>query len=192
MNKKEEINLENMITNLNQDINNKINELQRELNEEKIINDKIRKENNKLKEIISQLKQEKEKIKIIKENKINELKEKIKSLENELNIKIYELNKKYSKNTNTENSIISTKPGEKIIAVLFMTQGNFDINNYTMPCKSTDLFVKLEERLYNDYPEYKKKETYFLVNARKIKRFLTVEENKIKNNDIISLFVVDE
>ena len=73
-----------------------------------------------------------------------------------------------------------------------MTQGNFDINNYTMPCKSTDLFVKLEERLYNDYPEYKKKETYFLVNARKIKRFLTVEENKIKNNDIISLFVVDE
>ena len=73
-----------------------------------------------------------------------------------------------------------------------MTQGNFDINNYTMSCKSTDLFVKLEKRLYNDYPEYKKKETYFLVNARKIKRFLTVEENKIKNNDIISLFVVDE
>ena len=70
-----------------------------------------------------------------------------------------------------------------------MTQGNQDIVNYTIPCKSTDLFVRLEERLYNDYPKYRNYETILLFNTRRILRFKTLEENKIKSNDIISLFV---
>ena len=69
-----------------------------------------------------------------------------------------------------------------------MTQGNQDIVNYTIPCKSTDLFVRLEERLYNDYPKYRNYETFFMVNTRRILRFKTLEENKIKSGDIISLF----
>jgi len=68
-----------------------------------------------------------------------------------------------------------------------MTQGNQDIVNYTIPCKSTDLFVRLEERLYNDYPKYRNFETFFMVNTRRILRFKTLE-NKIKSGDIISLF----
>ena len=73
-----------------------------------------------------------------------------------------------------------------------MTQGNQDIINYSMVCKTTDLFVRLEERLYIDFPKYKNYETYFMVNARRILRFKTLEENKIKNNDIISLFFNEE
>ena len=119
--------------------------------------------------------------------------EKIKSLEKELinknkELEYYILNKK---NIN-ENKIISSKEGEEIIAVLFMSIGNQDIFNYAMPCKKTDLFIKLEERLYNDFPKYKNYETYFEVNTRRIKRFKSVEENNIKNNDIISLFFIDE
>ena len=72
-----------------------------------------------------------------------------------------------------------------------MTQGNNDIFNYSMTCKNTELFVRLEERLYDDFPEYKKVETIFMVDARRIFRFQTLDENKIKRNDIISLFVVD-
>ena len=72
-----------------------------------------------------------------------------------------------------------------------MTQGNNDIFNYAMTCKNTELFVRLEERLYADFPEYKKLETIFMVDARRILRFQTLDENKIKRNDIISLFVVD-
>ena len=68
-----------------------------------------------------------------------------------------------------------------------MTQGNQDIVNFTIPCKSTDLFVRLEERLYNDYPKYRNFETFFMVNTRRILRFKTLE-NKIKSGDIISLF----
>ena len=72
-----------------------------------------------------------------------------------------------------------------------MTQGNNDIFNYSMTCKNTELFVRLEERLYDDFPKYKKLETIFMVDARRILRFQTLDENKIKRNDIISLFVVD-
>ena len=88
--------------------------------------------------------------------------------------------------------IKSIKPGEKIFSVLFMTQGNNDINNYAMSCKNTDLFVRLEEKSYDDYPEHKNYETYFMVNTRRILRFKTMDENKIKNNDIISVFIYEE
>jgi len=70
-----------------------------------------------------------------------------------------------------------------------MTQGSQEIINYAMPCKNTDLFVRLEERLYNDFPKFRNVETFFMVNTRRILRFKTLEENKIKSNDIISLFV---
>ena len=47
------------------------------------------------------------------------------------------------------------------------------------------------QNMYDDFPEYKKLETIFMVDARRILRFQTLDENKIKRNDIISLFVVD-
>ena len=80
---------------------------------------------------------------------------------------------------------------EKIISVLFMTQGNQDIINYSMACKTTDLFSSLEERLYQDYPNYRNVEKIFMVNANRISRNKTLEENNIKNNDIINIFPID-
>ena len=72
-----------------------------------------------------------------------------------------------------------------------MTQGSHDIFNYAMTCKNTDLFVRLEERLYNDFPKYRNFDNYFMVNTRRILRFKTLEENNIKHNNIISLFVIE-
>ena len=54
--------------------------------------------------------------------------------------------------------------------------------------QNTDLFVRLEEKLYNDFPKYKNYEIFFKVNTRPILRFKTLEENRIKNNDMIALF----
>ena len=79
----------------------------------------------------------------------------------------------------------------KIISVLFMTQGNQDIINYSMACKTTDLFSSLEERLYQDYPNYRNVQKIFMVNANRISRNKTLEENNIKNNDIINIFPID-
>ena len=88
-----------------------------------------------------------------------------------------------------KNYVISSKPGEKILSINFVSNGFQGIMNYSLPCKNTDLFVRLEEKLNNDYPELKDKETYFLVNGRKIKRFKTLDENHINSNDVINLFL---
>ena len=161
-------------------MDNQIYRLKEEFKEEKNKNQNLNNEIKKLNNIIEQLK-----------NNDYILKEKIKQLEKEINNKNIEIQGYISQLQNV-NEITLIKPGEKIIVVLFMTQGNQDIFNYAMACKNTDLFVRLEEKLYNDYPKYKNYETYFMVNAKRILRFKTVEENNIKNNDIISLFFNDD
>ena len=162
---------------------NEIEKLKRELEIEK-------NKNKQLQDTINQLKQnhnsEIEKYK----KDINKLVEKNKELEKLLEEKNQEIKDyifKFS-NSNNNEQLVNFKTGDKIIAVLFMTQGNQDIYNYTMPCKTSDLFVRLEERLYHDFPKYRNFETFFMVNARRIFRFKSLEENQIKNNDIISLF----
>ena len=153
---------------------------------------------NKIKDLENIIIKLKDENKIInnKLNDYNTLKNKIKNLENEINNKNKEIENYIFqiKNINdNKNEITSFIPGkEKIIAVLFMSQGNNDIFNYTRACKNTDLFVTLEERLYNDFPKYKNYQTYFKVDVRTILRFKTIEENGIKNNDIISVFFEEE
>ena len=164
--------------------NNEIDNLRRELKDEKEKNKKLQDTINNLNNIINQLKQE-------HYTEINKLTEKNKELEKLLEEKNKEINDYIFKLSNSSNNeqLISVKTGDKIIAVLFMTQGSQDIFNYTMACKTSDLFVRLEERLYHDFPKYRNYETFFMVNTRRIFRFKTLEENKIKNNDIISLFI---
>ena len=196
-------------------MNSRISELEIKLHKVQDKNSELKKEFKKSKTNSDQIIKERENniSKINQENKI--LKQKLKTLENELTQKNDELKEEISKlqsenkklkneniefqnyimnnkcNNLNENSIISSKEGEKIISVLFMSQGSQDIFNYSMACKTTDLFVRLEERLYNDYPKFKDFEVTFKVNTSPIKRFKTIEENKIRNNDIISLYFFD-
>ena len=86
------------------------------------------------------------------------------------------------------NNVNKKSESGKIISVLFMTQGNQDIINYSMICRTTDLFSSLEERLYQDFPNYRNVEKIFMVNANRIFKDKTLEENNIKYNDIICLF----
>ena len=99
------------------------------------------------------------------------------------------LDEERKKNKLLENN--KKSESEKIISVLFMTQGNQDIINYSMACKTTDLFSSLEERLYQDYPNYRNIEKIFMANTNRISRNKTLEENNIKNNDIINIFPID-
>ena len=103
-------------------------------------------------------------------------------------------NKNNFHNMNLQNNareITYINPGEKIMTINFVSQGNQDITNYSLACKNTDLFVRLEEILYQDYPKFKDFETYFEVRTKRIKRFKTIEENDIRNNDVISVFRID-
>ena len=65
----------------------------------------------------------------------------------------------------------SIKPGEKVLSINFISMGNQEITNCSFICKNTDLFVRLEERLYKDYPQFKEYETFFVVGTNRKKRY---------------------
>ena len=123
---------------------------------------------------------------------INNYENKIKLLENEIqNYKsnYNNFNNFYNQTDKTSNTL---KPKEKTMAINFVSLGIQNIGHYCLPCKNTDLFVRLEEKLNNDFPQLKDRETYFEVNGRRLKRFKTLDENKIKTNDIINVFLIDD
>ena len=98
--------------------------------------------------------------------KINDIKE----LENE--IKLFKSYCKFSE----EEKLISIK----IISV------NQDIN-FDIIAKNTDKFSKFENILYEKYPKYVDSENFFLVHGNKINKYRTLQENKINNDDVITL-----
>ena len=158
--------------------------MKQQLNDEKKKNEILSNENKNLKSEITNL-----------NNEINELKQykqKNRLLQEEINKKNFEIQKyKSDNNKDFDEGITSIRPGEKIISINFVSMGNQYIGNYALICKNTDLFVRLEERLYNDFPDFKNYETYFENKTKRIKRFKTLDENEIKNKDVISLFTVD-
>jgi hypothetical protein len=106
-------------------------------------------------------------------------------LEEIINLKNIEIN-----SLKNNNEITYIKPGEKIIAIFF-TSNRQDIQR-PISCKNTDTFVKIEEQIYNEYPKYKEYNTYLTVNGNIIDRFKTLNENGIKDGNIIIVNIYDE
>ena len=76
-------------------------------------------------------------------------------------------------------------PGEKIMCVIFISVDQ----KVHLPviCKNTDIFTRLEKLVYEEYPEFGETDNYFMVHGQKINKYKSLEFNKIKNNDIITL-----
>ena len=118
----------------------------------------------------------------------------ITKINNELNNKSYniklitdKLNKLKENNLNElkYNIPLLLKKEEKLISVIF---NSFDENiHYSIICKNTDKFSKIESLLYDKYPEYKKLNNSFIINGKEINKSKSLEDNKIKNSDIITL-----
>ena len=128
-----------------------------------------------------------------KEKEINDLKLQLKnkekaieSLNNQLSNQINELNNIKNKINNNDDLVNAINPGEKAVSALFISSDQKV--TYAVTCKNTTPFVRIEEKLYEEYPEYKETENYFLHNGEVIKRFKTVEENHIKNGKPIILY----
>ena len=77
------------------------------------------------------------------------------------------------------------KKDEKMISVIFTSDDQ--TIHFSVICKNTEKFNRLEEKLYNDYPEYSETNNYFVVNGNRIQKFKTLDENNIRNSDIIIL-----
>ena len=75
------------------------------------------------------------------------------------------------------------KPKEKMMKVIFRPiEGNTD---FSVDCKNTDIFVKIEELFYDKYPEYNNTKINFVINGEKINILKNVDYNEIKDSDII-------
>ena len=153
-----------------------ISEMQKEKNE---LNKRLNEEINKN----IKLSIESEKLR----NKLEKANSKIEKME-ELENKIGENNNEVQ----SEYLITSINPGDKIIAVNFVSKGIQVIEHYNLICKKTDLFIKLEERLYKDFPKFKDYNTNFISNGKSVKRFKSIGDNNIKNNDVISIVINDD
>ena len=171
-----------------------------ELNKENNLNKELNNNNEIIIKLKNELKLEKEKnIKLNNElntykNKINDLNSQINSLKLELNSKNIEINNLINSYNNKINNLSKSNldyinPGEKIMAINFISTDHKV--NYCLPCKNTDIFVRLEEKLYNEYPEYKDFNTYFTVSGNIVKRFKSMEENQIKNSNVILLNIYE-
>ena len=149
---------------------------------------------------------------MLKENeeckkKINELEKHIKDLEIKLIEKdklITDLNKRIKELENISNNKINTNniieleneiklfrtyyklsDNEKLISIKIISiDQEIDL---TVIAKNTDDFSKIEKMIYDKYPKYIEFENYFLENGNKINNHKTLEQNKIKNNDILTL-----
>ncbi len=65
------------------------------------------------------------------------------------------------------------------------------VQHYSLIYKNTDTFNVLEKKLYEDYKEFYETENYFTFNGNKIHKLKSLDENNIRNNDIIMLNVIE-
>jgi len=72
---------------------------------------------------------------------------------------------------------------EKLMSVIISTE---DKNiQYSVIAKNTDKFLRIEEKFYDAFPEFGKTENSFYINGNKINKYQTLEENAIKNSELI-------
>ena len=102
------------------------------------------------------------------------------------------IEKKEDRIETTNRELQKENPDDKIISVNFVSMGFQDIINYSIPCKITDTFTKLEEKLLQDFPKLKDYEIFFEINAQRILRHKTLKENNIKENSVVSVFIVGD
>ena len=192
----------NFNNNYNQNYSNKINnshqflkdekikELEKLLNEEKNKNKELNLKINDLefmlKEALNKNTELNQKIKNLKEHKKDIIfnnnlisEQKLTEIINKNKIEINELKAKLKRYP------FELLDGEKMISIIFNSVKQ-DIN-YSVICKNTDLFVNIELKLYEEYPQYSEVENFFTTNGFRINKYKSLEVNKIKNNSIILL-----
>ena len=163
----------------NNNLKNKINELQSIINNLRNQLSQEQRKNNNLNMIINNLKSQ-----INNQNNYQNINQN--NNQNELNIKI---NKLYDEINNLNKKLkrypINLEENEKLISIIF---SSVDQNtHYSLICKNTDTINRIEEQLYKEYPKYTETENYFLCKGTILNKFQTFDMNNIKNGDVIIL-----
>jgi len=148
--------------------------------ENKELKDKLLKANKKIEEQKQEIEELKYKMTMIKSEGMNQINNLMKNIEDkEKQIKELKAN---SKNKKKSNNFVDIS---KIKAVNFLSiDGNV---NHAMACRGDQSFSEIEEKLYEIYPQYRETNNVFLCCGRVIMRFKTIDENKIRDGDIVQL-----
>ena len=114
---------------------------------------------------------------------------------NELNLSLTNKNNEINK-LNNEMKNLQLNGNKKILVdineLLSIQFKSIDQKvDISFTCQKDDRFVRIEEKLYDEYPEFKDLNTYFTVNGRIVKRFRSMLENDIRNNDKILLNIYE-
>ena len=120
---------------------------------------------------------------------INNLNEKVnnsKKIIEQQNNEIMNLKKKIE-NINNNSSQSENLKRNELMCVNFISMDQKI--NYSIPCIGNDIFAMIEEKLYQEYPEYRKTNNTFWANGVEILRFQTISENKIGNGKPVILIV---
>ena len=161
----------------------------------------------KLKQEIATLSEQKSDLKaILKEAKntikkyksdIEELKLKLEAKDTEINNlqkiitekekKIDYLETKAQEDDENDSFRLSRYPREQMMALNFECMDQR--LHHAEPCINKDLFVDVEKKIYDKYPEYKEYNNTFLFNGKPILRFKTVEENKLESGKRIIMVI---
>ena len=91
--------------------------------------------------------------------------------------------KKENKIHTSTNSTYSSNAMKSIIAVNFVSL-TYNIN-FPMACKKTDVFSKIEKKLYQEFPDLKSKKIYFVANSAVIDKSSTFEQHNIRSGNTI-------
>jgi hypothetical protein len=114
-----------------------------------------------------------ENIKNINEDDLNKIKEENIKLKNE-NKKLKEIISKYQ---------FDSKDNEYLLSLIIKTRDEKVI--FSVICKNTDKFIKVEEEFYKQYPEYLEYKGEFRLKNNIIDKNKILEELQLKNSDII-------
>ena len=74
-----------------------------------------------------------------------------------------------------------------MISVLFLG----DSIQEPIICTQKQIFNEVENKLYEKIPELKNGEYYFLVDGKKVNKYLTLEENNIKDGAKILIYELE-
>ena len=170
--------LKNQIKNLNIKINKLRNENTILRNENDTLKNDLNIKNQNINNYITQINDLNDSLKI-KNNEVINLNNQI----NDLNAQIKKLNIKIN-NPNVKVDI------HDIVTILFKSIDQKVEAAFSSP--KSDLFVRLEEKLYDEYPDFRDLDNInFTVNGKKIRRFRSLQENNLKNNDKILLNICE-
>ena len=85
------------------------------------------------------------------------------------------------------NNIINNFNLNEMMCVNFIS-GDQQVH-YAVPCLKQNIFAEVEEKLYQQYPEYRETNNNFIANGKLVLRFKTIGENNIGNGKSVTLIV---